>query len=121
MALELAEAVGNASQVCRELGIPRRTFYHWKRRFVLEGESGLANRRPGPKNHPWSTPPEVVEKIVHLRSNYHFGPQRITWYLARYHGIELSCSTVYRTLIRQGMRRLPRTVGRRVIHSRRDA
>jgi len=121
VALGLAEALGSATKACQELGIPRRTFYHWKRRYRLEGESGLANRRPGPKNHPWSTPPEVVEKIVHLRSQYHLGPQRITWYLERYHGIELSCSTVYRTLIRQGMRRLPRNVGRRAIHTRRYA
>ena len=49
------------------------------------------------------------------------GPQRIAWYLERYHGIKTSCSTVYRTLIRNGMRRLPRNVGRRALHTRRYA
>jgi transposase InsO family protein len=63
----------------------------------------------------------VVEKVVHLRRKYHLGPQRITWYLERYHGITLSCSTVYRTLIREGLRRLPRNVGRRALHTRRYA
>lgn len=47
------------------------------------------------------------------------GPQRITWYLERYHGIKTSCSTVYRTLIRNGMRHLPKKVGRRALHTRR--
>ncbi len=79
MALEYVKAVGSVSKACRELGVPRRTFYRWKLRFDREGESGLVNRRSGPKDHPWSTPPEVVEKIVHLRSKYHLGPDRITW------------------------------------------
>ena len=91
--LEYAKALGNVSEACRELGIPRRTFYRWRKRIEHEGEGGLMNRQPGPKNHPWSTPPEVVEKIIHLRTKYHLGPQRITWYLERYHGIQLSCST----------------------------
>jgi transposase InsO family protein len=72
-------------------------------------------------SHPRQLAPEAVEKVLHLRRTYHLGPQRITWYLERYHGIQTSCSTVYRTLIRNGMRRLPKNVGRRAIHTRRYA
>ena len=32
------------------------------------------------------TPAEIVEKVLYLRRNYHLGPIRIVWYLARYHG-----------------------------------
>jgi transposase InsO family protein len=62
---------------------------------------------------------EAVEKILELRKTYSLGPQRIVWYLARYHGITTSCASVYRTLTRHGLRRLPRNVGRRAVHTHR--
>jgi len=71
------------------------------------------------KKHPRQLSTEAVETILDLRRQYHLGPQRITWYLERYHGITTSCSTVYRTLIRNGVGRLPKTVGRRAVHTRR--
>ena len=41
--------------------------------------------------------------------------------MERYHGIKTSESTVYRTLIRNGMRRLPKNAPRRAIHTKRYA
>jgi hypothetical protein len=87
----------------------------------VEGKAGLVRKKPIAKSHPRQLPPEVVDKILHLRRTYHLGPQRITWYLKRYHGVETSYSSVYRTLVRNGLRRLPRNVGRRAIHTRRYA
>lgn len=80
-------------------------------------------RRKKPVGRRWSTQllPDAVEKILYLRTEYRVGPQRIAWYLERYHGIKTSCSTVYRTLVRNGMRRLPRHAERRAIHTRRYA
>jgi hypothetical protein len=40
------------------------------------------------------TSTEVVGKIIYLRSNYHFGPQKIAMYLRRYHDVEISPSGV---------------------------
>jgi transposase len=48
-----------------------------------------------------------VGKILYLRQNHHFGPQKIAMYLARYHDIEISTSGVWRILKRVGMNRLP--------------
>src|SRR3990170_4679459 len=50
---------------------------------------------------------EVVGKIVHLRKTYHFGPQKISMYLKRYHDIQISRSGVWRILKRLEMNRLP--------------
>ena len=50
---------------------------------------------------------EVVERIVRLRQNYHFGPARIAMHLKRYHDIEISSSGVWRVLHRQGLGWLP--------------
>ena len=37
LVLEFAEGLGSVKMACRELGVPRRTFYQWKRRFDEEG------------------------------------------------------------------------------------
>jgi len=93
----------------------------WKKAFELEGAKGLRRKKPIARSHPRQIPPEYVEKILHLRATYHLGPDRITWYLARYHGFKTSSSSVYRTLKRNGIGRLPHKVGRRAIHTRRYA
>jgi hypothetical protein len=69
----------------------------------------LARKRPVARNHPRKLAQEVVDKILHLRQTYRLGPERITWYLERYHGIKTSESSVCRTLVRNGMRRLPKS------------
>ena len=42
-----------------------------------------------------------------LRKHYHFGPDKIAMYLARYHDVTISVSGVWRILKRLGMNRLP--------------
>ncbi len=64
-----------------------------------------------------STP--TIEKVLHLRTKYLLGPQRIVWYLERYHDIKISFGSVYRILVRNGLNRLPQKADRRAIHTRR--
>ena len=96
--LEYAASVGSASQACRYFGVGRATFYRWKDVLAKEGDAGLARKKPVAKSHPRQAPPEVVEKVLHLRRTYHLGPVRIMWYLQRYHGIKLCDAGVYRIL-----------------------
>jgi transposase InsO family protein len=119
--LEYAEGLGNSAKACREWGVPRSAFYEWKEAYAKHGEAGLVRKRPIAKSHPNQLSAEVVEKILHLRQVYHFGPQRIVWYLERYHGIKTSSSSVYRTLVRHNLSRLPRNTSRRTIHTKRYA
>ena len=79
----------------------------------------MANRRSVPHKHPSKMPPEVEEKILHLRRQYHLGPIRIVWYLERFHGIKVSDAGVYRTLKRHGLNRLPRGTRLRKVHTQR--
>ena len=39
----------------------------------------------------------MIGKIIHLRKTYHFGPQKISMYLKRYHDIQVSTSGVWRS------------------------
>lgn len=117
--LEYAWELGNVAKACRYFEVPRSTFYQWKKAFDIQGKAGLVRKKPIAQRHPQQLTADVVEKVLQLRGNFHLGPQRITWYLQRYHGITISCATVYRTLVRNGVSRLPKKVGRRAIHTRR--
>jgi transposase InsO family protein len=101
------EVTGNVAQTCRYYGISRQTYYSWFRRYEEFGLDGLRDRSKRPYVSPWATSGEVVAKIVYLRSNYHFGPQKIQMYLKRYHDITISVSGIWRILKRLDMNRLP--------------
>ena len=117
--LQHAEKIGHVARTCHYFGIGRASFYRWKRVYERDGEDGLVNAKTIPKNPPNRTPPEVVDKVLHLRRKYHLGPERIMWYLARYHDIKLCDATIYRILKRNGLNRLPRGTRLRKVHTKR--
>ena len=101
------EVTVNVAATCRYYGISRQSFYKWQRRYEELGEAGLRDGSSAPLCSPNQTSTEVVGKIIYLRSNHHFGPQKIAMYLRRYHDIEISPSGVWRILKRLDMNRLP--------------
>ena len=100
-------------------GVARSGFYRWKKAYETDGDEGLINKKPCPYNPRLRTPPDIVEKVLHLRRTYHLGPIRIVWYLERYHGITMCDATVYRICRRHGLNRLPSRVGRRSVKTHR--
>ena len=84
------EVTGTVAMTCRYYRISRQCFYVWKRRFDELGPEGLKGRSRRPKTSPRATHVDVVGKILYLRQNYHFGPAKISMYLARYH--DVSCT-----------------------------
>jgi transposase InsO family protein len=101
------EVSGNVAATCRYYGISRQCYYGWKRRYEAEGFEGLKDRSSAPLRQPTKTVPDVVEKILWLRQQYHFGPQKISMYLARYHDVTISASGVWRILHKLNLGRLP--------------
>lgn len=120
-ALEYAKAWGNVSRACRTFSVSRAAFYRWKKIYDAEGSDGLRRRKPIAKDHPKRIPEATIEKVLELRKTYHLGPQRIVWYLERYHGINISFSSVYRILVRNEVNQLPNKASRRELHTRRYA
>ena len=98
---------GNVAATCRYYGISRQCYYGWLRRYEAAGLDGLKDRSSRPHRSPRVTRAEVIEKIVWLRQQYHFGPAKIAMYLARYHDVTISNSGVWRILKRLEMNRLP--------------
>jgi transposase InsO family protein len=101
------EVTGNVAQTCRHFGLSRKAYYKWKKRFDEHGDVGLADRSRKPLRSPRAKPPEVVSKILYLRQNYHFGPGKISDYLARSHHLSVAASSVHQILLRHGLNRLP--------------
>jgi transposase InsO family protein len=101
------EVTGSVAKTCRYYGISRNAYYKWLRRFEESGEEGLRDRSKRPHHMPQATHTEVIGKILYLRQHYHFGPQKISMYLKRYHEVEISTSGVWRILKRLGLNRLP--------------
>lgn len=94
--LQHAEKIGNARKAGRYFGIGRSSFYRWRDAYQKHGEAGLKTAKSIPKDPANQTPAEIVEKVLYLRRKYHLEPIRIVWYLARYHGINISDAGVYR-------------------------
>jgi transposase InsO family protein len=101
--LELAEALGNVSAACRQRGMTRTQFYDYKQRFELQGIEGLKNLPPIHKNHPQTTAPEVVARIVALSLEHPaWGCVRLCEHL-KLEGVSVSSPAIQRMLIKQGM------------------
>jgi hypothetical protein len=62
--LELAQTLGNVSEACRQRGVSRTQFYEYKRRFQTHGLEGLKDLPPIHHSHPFTTPPEIAERIL---------------------------------------------------------
>jgi len=117
----ISKSNSSICQECEDFGVPRSTFYAWRKRYELEGKNGLERKKPIAHNHPRKIPHEVVDKILELRTTYQLGSIRITWYLELYHEINVSESSVTRILTKYGLNRLPKTASRRTVHTKRYA
>jgi transposase InsO family protein len=101
--LQLAEALGNVSEACRQRDISRTQFYEYKRRFQTHGMAGLKDLPPIHKSHPFTTPPETVDKVMNLSIEHPtWGCNRLSDHL-KLEGVNISSPTVQDILIRNGM------------------
>ena len=73
--LERAEETGHVGQTGRYFGIDRASVRRWVSAFGKLGEAGIVPEKPDPRNPKRRTPPEMFEKVPHLRKTIH-------WYMA---------------------------------------
>ena len=64
--LELAEALGNVSEACRQRAVSRTQFYEYKNRLAKLGIEGLKDLPPIHHSHPLTTPLEVEAEVLRL-------------------------------------------------------
>lgn len=100
----------NVSQVCRDSGISRETFYKYAARYQAEGLDGFEPRSRRPHSSPTQTPVAVEDRIVELRkeltdAGHDAGATTIQWHLGRdrrFARAVPSTATVHRVLVRRG-------------------
>jgi transposase InsO family protein len=102
------EGSASISQVCRQLGISRDTFYRYRARLEVEGFPGLLPRSSRPRSSPAQTPDWLVEVILakrdELKTNgWDYGARSIRARLQRAGVAMPSARTVHRVLVRAGV------------------
>ena len=103
--MQRAQALGNVSAVCRELGISRTLFYRWRKRFERYGVDGVHPRRRGARRgRPVQVPAEIERLVLSVAiSTATWGCGRIAAYLTRTWRLRVAPSTVQRVLRRAGL------------------
>jgi len=87
------------------LGYKRSYFYFWFNR-LKEADfdiSSLEERSRRPRSHPKKTPPEIVDKIILLRKQTNYGPERLQFHLKEQYNIHLAESTIGHILRRENL------------------
>jgi transposase len=101
--LELAQVLGSVSEAYRQRGVSRTQFYEYKRRFQTHGMEGLKDLPPIHRDHPFTTPPEVVDRILKVSLEHPgWGCARLSDTL-KLEGVSVSSPTIQSILIKHEM------------------
>jgi len=89
------------TQTLKEMDVPRSSFYRWYRDYLEEGEEGLIDKRPQPRQL-WNRIPDTVRKqVVELAlENPDQSSRQLAWLFTDQEGYFISESSVYRILKR---------------------
>jgi transposase InsO family protein len=103
------------TEVAERYEVSRQSVHTWLGRYRREGIAGLEDRSHRVNAHPWRIPEDVEEAICELRRKHpRWGPRRLVFEMGRRGHGTVTRSTVYRTLVRNGLVvPVPRRRGRR--------
>lgn len=91
-------------EVCGIFGMSRETYYQWYRRDHPVGRTGKRPRKMHPHTKLMGTLRVV---IVETKQRYNYGPRKMSVYLKREHGIEISPSALYKFYKKKRLIRKP--------------
>jgi transposase InsO family protein len=91
------------TEVAERYGVSRQSVHTWLVRYRQEGIAGLEDRSHQVHHHPWRISAEIEEAICELRRGHpKWGPRRLVFEMGR-RGHQVTRSSVYRTLVRNGL------------------
>jgi transposase len=91
---------GNARQTCERIGISRKTFYKWLKRYKLSGGDlkSLVDLPRTPHHFPRRTSDAIRVQVIELRNATGYGPRRIRKELREKRAIQLSERTIWKII-----------------------
>jgi transposase InsO family protein len=100
-----AEELGSVVDACNFYGVPRRTFYYWRKRWLASGKllTSLYDQPRTPKSHPADANTETVSLVFQLRWGMGYGEDALARVLERDYGITISGHGVGNILRRAGV------------------
>jgi transposase InsO family protein len=101
----LAFKLKNISLACQKLGYRRSYFYFWFNRLKEANFeiNSLNKHSRRPFSHPKRTPQQIVDKVISLRKETNYGPERLQFHLQKDFGINLAKSTIGHILKRENL------------------
>ena len=89
----------SVKRTLEELNVPRSTFYRWYHQYQQEGEAGLIDQRPNPRQIWNRIPLQVKQQVVDLALQHpDRSPRQIAWLFTDKEGYFISESSTYRIL-----------------------
>jgi transposase len=100
-----AEELGNVAAACRYYGIPRRTYYYWRKRWLANNKrlTSLYDLPRTPGSHKADVDEEVISLIIQLRLGSGYGEDAIAYVLKRDYAVTISHHGVGNVLKRAGL------------------
>ena len=92
----------NVTDICKSEGICRKTFYNWLSQYNRYGQKGLVKKSTRPKTIHYKTTPNTASKVINMRRKTNANEYAIQSKL-RANGINISHSTIYNLLKRNGL------------------
>ena len=94
----------SANRTLKELGIHKRTFYNWYKRYLEGGYDGLAQKAKG-RNQTWNKipPKQQTEVIEEALEHENLSSRELAFHIIDNHKWYISESSVYRILKRSGL------------------
>lgn len=85
-------------EIREKLGIPKMTYFRWKRRINDEGLHAVANRKQAGRKPSFAMPADIRTKIIGLRKRYGWGPTKIEGHLKVHYNLHIPHNQIYKYL-----------------------
>jgi transposase InsO family protein len=97
-----AERLGSVTLACQKLGVPRRTYYYWHKRWLANGKTlrSLFDESRTPKSNPNTIDSELAGLIVGLRIEKMYGEDALQRIMLRDYGLVISAHAIHNVLNR---------------------
>jgi len=100
-----AERLGSVTEACLRLGVPKRTYYYWYKRWTASNKTlrSLFDLPRTPKSCTNDPDEELVSIVVQLRLGHMYGEDALVVILKRDYDISISNHGVHNILKRAGL------------------